>query len=117
MEFGGIMLRHRKSIPLDYSLCQDTVTVYRREGLTRHILNKVHLEETRRRSLDVGREEREENFLLIIPGTWDLQPGDRLCLGEGPEITAWADTAGFATVASVKHCRFRGQVCHTEARG
>ena len=26
------MLRHRKNIPLDYSLCQDTVTVYRREG-------------------------------------------------------------------------------------
>ena len=111
------MLRHRKNIPLDYSLCQDTVTVYRREGLTRHVLAGVFYEETQRKTVDVGREAREAGFLLIVPGTADIAPGDRLILGHGPEMAAWADTAGFATVESVKQCRFQGQICHTEARG
>ena len=111
------MLRHRKNIPLDYSLCQDTVTVYRREGLTRRVLEKVHLEETQRQTQDVGRETRETGFLLIVPGGADILPGDRIYGGYKPHIQSWADTAGFATVESVKHCRFRGKVCHTEARG
>ena len=111
------MLKHRKNIPLDYSLCQDTVTVYHREGLTRRVLEKVHLEETQRNTVDVGRVQAEENFLLIIPGEGTVVPGDRIYGGFGPHIRAWADTAGFATVESVKHCRFRGKVCHTEARG
>ena len=111
------MLKHRKNIPLDYSLCRDTVTVYHREGLTRRVLEKVHLEETQRNTVDVGRVQAEENFLLIIPGEGTVVPSDRVVRGVGPEIAAWADTAGFATVESVKQCRFRGQVCHTEARG
>ena len=112
-----IMLKHRKNIPLDYSLCQDTVTVYHREGLTRRVVSGVHFEDTARRNLDTGRVTEETGFLLIIPGGDRLSPGDRVVLGEGPQITSWADTAGFATVESVKHCRFRGQVCHTEVRG
>ena len=111
------MLKHRKNIPLDYSLCSDTVTVYHREGLTRHVLQGVHFEETCRRGVDTGRETDSVGFLLIVPGGCHIAPGDRLAPGKGPEITAWADTAGFAAVESVKHCRFRGQLCHTEARG
>ena len=111
------MLRHRNNIPLDYSLCEDTVTVYHREGLTRRVLRSVHLEETLRRSVDTGRESDEAGFLLIVPGECHIVPGDRLVTGEGPQITCWADTAGLPTVESVKNCRFRGQICHTEARG
>ena len=114
---GGIMLTHRKFIPLDYSLCRDVVTVYRREGLTRHVLEGVFYEDTQRRAVEVGREAREEGFLLIVPGGWDIRPGDRLAFGLGPEITTWAQTTGLATVESVKQCRFQGQICHTEARG
>jgi len=111
------MLKHRKLIPLDYSLCQDTVTVYHREGLTRRVLHGVHFEETARRSIDTGREHDEAGFLLIVPGGVALGLGDKLLAGEGPEITAWADTAGFAAVQSIKHCRFKGRLCHTEVRG
>ena len=111
------MLQHRKNIPLDYSLCQDTVTVYRRESLTRHILRGVHFEATERRSADTGRERDEWGFLLIVPGGFDIRLGDRIAFGEGPEIAAWADTAGYPTVGAVKHCRFRGRLCHTEVRG
>ncbi len=111
------MLQHRKNIPLDYSLCQDRVTVYRRESLTRRVLHGVHWELTQSRSIDTGRESHTPGFLLIVPGGCDLQLGDRIALGEGPEIAAWADTAGYPTVGAVKHCRFRGRLCHTEARG
>ena len=132
------MLKHRKNIPLDYSLCQDTVTVSHREGLTRRVVSGVHFEQTARRSLDTGRETEERGFLLIIPadrkyggysphivagdgqyGGYNphIQPGDRVYGGYGPHIQSWADTAGFATAESVKPCRFRGQICHTEVRG
>ena len=111
------MLRHRPNIPLDYSLCEDTVTVYHREGLTRRVLRGVHFEETLRRAVDTGRAQDQWGFLLIVPGGSHIAVGDRLVTGEGPQITCWADTAGFPTVESVKHCRFRGEICHTEARG
>ena len=111
------MLKYRKTIPLDYSLCRDTVTVYRREGLTRRVLAGVFFEETQRKAVDVGREAREEGFLLIVPGGAELAPGDRICRGQGSEIAAWEETAGFATIESAKQCRFRGKLCHTEARG
>ena len=111
------MLKHRKNIPLDYSLCEDTVTVYRRESLTRRVLPGVHFEQTQSRSIDVGRALDTRGFLLIVPGGFDIRLGDRIVPGEGPELTAWADTVGFATVEAVKHCRFRGRLCHTEVRG
>ena len=111
------MLRHRNNIPLDYSLCADTVTVYHREGLTRHILRNVHYEASARRSVDTGKAWAESAFLLIIPGGFPINPGDRIAPGEGPEITAWHQTAGLPTVESVKPCRFRGRLAHTEVRG
>ena len=111
------MLRHRQTIPLDYSLCADTVTVYHREGLTRHVLRNVHWEQTRRCTEDTGKAWGETGFLLIVPGGFPLDPGDRIALGEGAEITAWAETAGLPTVETVKDCRFRGKLAHTEARG
>ena len=111
------MLRHRNNIPLDYSLCRDTVTVYHREGLTRHILRNVHWEQTHRRTQDTGKPWEEAGFLLIVPGGFPLTCGDRIAPGEAPEITSWQQTAGLPTVTSVKDCRFQTQICHTEARG
>jgi hypothetical protein len=111
------MLRHRQNIPLDYSLCQDTVTVYHREGLTRHILRNVRFEQTRRRTEDTGKAWAETGFLLIVPGGFPLHPGDRIAMGEGAEITSWQQTAGLPTVETVKDCHFRGKLAHTEARG
>ena len=111
------MLRHRQNIPLDYSLCADTVTVYHREGLTRHILRGVHYEAAARRSVDTGKIWEESGFLLIVPGGFPITPGDRIAQGEAPEIASWSQTAGLPTVETVKPCRFRGQIAHTEARG
>ena len=116
------MLTRRNNIPLDYSLCVMTVTVYHREGLTRHVIPNAHYEFTSSRAIESGMETLDRGFLLVIPGTADIRCGDKVVLGIGPEIQGWAqlnvpgvDTLG--VVATVKPRYFRGKLCHTEARG
>ena len=100
------MLRHRQTIPLDYSLCQDTVTVYHREGLTRQIHN-AHLEFTHQQTVTDGVAQEENGFLLVVPGALDIAPGDKVAMGEHTPMV----------VQSVKPRYFYGTICHTEVRG
>ena len=100
---------------LDPVLCDQTVTVYHREGLTRRVLAGVHFEYTQRQDTDLGRAEATREFLLVIPGADPIGPGDLVVLGEGPEVIA-RDTQ-YATVLRVRPCSFLGRVSHTEARG
>ncbi len=116
------MLRKRQGLPLDYSLCTMTVTVYHREGLTRQVMEGVHYEWTREGAVSGPVSQGARQFLLVVPGGADIRPGDKVVLGEGPEIESWArlnigsdETLG--VVASVKQRYFKGRLCHTEARG
>lgn len=110
------MLRHRQNIPLDYSLCADTVTVYHREGLTRQVLDGVHFEWTGERSVSGGIHADTNNFLLVVPYDCELAPGDRICLGEGPVEFSWEDLARMCVVKSLKRRYFLGMFSHLEAR-
>ena len=115
------MLKRKKTIPLDYSLCTMTVTVYRREGLNRRVLEGVHYEFTDRSHTDSGRSAHSRGFLLVIPGSDPIAPGDKVVLGIGPEGLPWEElnTATVPTlgvVNSVKPRYFGGKPCHTEAR-
>jgi hypothetical protein len=115
------MLKRKKIIPLDYSLCTMTVTVYRREGLTRRVLEGVHFEFTDRSHTESGRSSHSRGFLLVIPGSDPIAPGDKVVLGIGPEGLPWEalNTASMPTlgvVNSVKPRFFGGSLCHTEAR-
>lgn len=116
------MLRRTNTVPLDYGLCCMTVTVYRREGLTRHVLRNAHYELTDELRHSAGVTQYGRPFLLVIPGQADLAVGDKVLLGEGPEVIAWDELniAKFPTlgvVQSVKPRYFRGRLCHMEARG
>ena len=116
------MLKFRNQIPLDYSLCTMTVTVYHREGLTRQVLEGVHYEFTDTQTTAQGRSTAGRDFLLVVPGGSGLKPGDKVVLGLGPELTAWEDlnTGSVATLGVAKSVRpryFRGRLCHTEIRG
>jgi len=75
------MLKFRDQIPLDYSLCTMTVTVYHREGLTRQVLEGVHYEFNDRWDTALGRTAAGREFLLVVPGGCDLRPGDKVALG------------------------------------
>lgn len=110
------MLRFRNQIPLDYSMCCMTVTVYHREGLTRQVMENAHLEYTHRQDTVDGIDTDKKEFLLVIPGAVNIAPGDKVVAGIGPDITAWHQLEGMV-VQSVRPRYFYGTVCHTEARG
>ncbi len=114
------MLKHRNAMPLDYSLCTMTVTVYDKNG-DRRVLENVHYEFTRQQDTAAGMEDAHSGFLLVIPGEDPIAPGDKVLLGVGAEIPfdglnpAVAPTLGI--VKTVKPRYFRHRLCHTEARG
>ena len=115
------MLRNNNKLPLSYSLCTMDVTVYRREGLTRHVLHGVHYEYESELTVRDGRARLHRNFLLVIPGAFSIQPGDKVVLGEGPQVSDWEDldtaVESLGIVTSVKPRYFMGKPCHVEARG
>ena len=116
------MLRRNNNIPLDYSMCCMTVTVYHREGLTRHIIPNAHYEYTDECTVHDGIEDASRSFLLVVPGSCDLRPGDKVVAGQGGEITAWSDldaagTKSLGIIRSIKPRYFLGRLCHMEARG
>ena len=115
------MLRNNHRLPLDYSLCCMDVTVYRREGLTRHLLQGVHYEYESELTVKDGRARLHRDFLLVIPGEFPIAPGDKVVLGIGPEGSDWEDldtaVESLGIVRSVKPRYFMGKPCHTEVRG
>jgi len=111
----------RNAIPLDYSLCCMTVTVYAPDG-SRRILKGVHYEHTREMATAMGAQDKATDFLLVIPGQDPIAPGDKVLPGTGPEGISWDDLnapafPGLGVVRTVKPQYFRGIPCHTEARG
>lgn len=109
---------------LDYSLCNQTVTLYRMENgaVTRTVVENAFLStECREKTVDgVARQERE--FLLILPGSHEVAPGDRVISGIGPEVTPETyrtflpvSVPGLCQVEYVKPVCWQGQLCHTEA--
>ena len=114
------MLKHRNLIPLDYSLCCMTVTVYDRNG-GRRVMENVHYEFTRQQQTAQGKAAQEPGFLLVIPGLDPIAPGDKVVLGMGENVPfdalnpAQHPTLGI--VRTVKPRYFLGKPCHTEARG
>ena len=106
----------------DYSLCNQTVTLYRfRNGkVHRQIIeNGFYTWQVEMVSDETGT--RQETLCtLILPGRHDLLPGDRVYDGIGPQITQWpgfvpAAVYGLAELNYVRPCTWQGEICHTEA--
>ena len=110
---------------MDYPMCSQTVTVYRKtpEGVERAELSGCYIQWENTLAYDRLGKQTERKFLLIQPGERQQAfPGDRVMEGIGPEITL-ADWPGFipervdglGEVAYAKtYCR-QGIFCHTEA--
>ena len=111
--------------PVDYTLCCQTVTVYRRtrSGIFRQEIPGCFLQWQEAESFDRTGRQQERNFLLIQPGEAQLIfPGDRVFEGIGPVIAEkdWAQflpvrVAGLGQVAYATAYRWQGVFCHTEA--
>lgn len=122
------MLIHRKTCPVDYRLCDQTVTVYRKEGdsITRTVHGRAFLDHKKTQSVDNTGSKDANSFLLVIPGdTQAVFPGDKVYRGVGPEIAtkeAWAafipsKEPAVVVVSYADPKYWNGQLVHTEAGG
>lgn len=122
------MLMRKPACPVDYRLCNQTVTVYHKDAdaITRTVHSRAFLDFRKTQTTDKTGSKEANSFLLVIPG--DLQTvfvGDKVLLGEGPEITTvkeWTafvpvKVPGLVVVSYVDTKYWRGRIVHTEAGG
>lgn len=124
-----MMLFLRRSCPLDYSkLCNQTVTVYHKDGdkFTQATYHNAFLDFRKNLTVDKTGSRESNSFLLVLPGAVQaVFVGDKVLLGEGPEIVtreAWADlipakVPGLVVVSYVDPKYWNDQLVHTEAGG
>lgn len=108
--------------PFDYSLCDQTVTLYRKEGekITRQVAENCHLSRNISTSTENYGKSLEKKFRLIIPGDRPICCGDRVFDGIGPETADWqtfvpALVPELYEVSSAKPCFWGGEIAHWEA--
>ena len=122
------MLMRRNTCPVDYSMCNQTVTVYHQEEgkYSRTVHDRAFLDFRKTRNTDKTGSKDANSFLLVIPG--DTQPvfvGDKVLLGIGPEVETreqWAalvpvKVPGLVVVSYVDPKYWDGKLVHTEAGG
>ena len=109
------MLRFRGQLPFENTLFTGTATVYHREGLTRRVLEGIHLERKLQRTVQNGITEDREVFLLVIPYDTALAAGDKVLPGIGPEKT-WEEVDA-PVISQLARRTLRGQFSHWEVRG
>lgn len=116
--------------PIDYRLCNQTVTVYHWDGAetyTRKVIRKgAFLDFKKTQNVDKTGSKEVNSFLLVIPGaSVPVAAGDKVIYGEGPEIATREDWAAFipakcdgmGVIKYVDPKYWHGSVIHTEAGG
>lgn len=124
------MLFRSNRPPVDYRLCNQTVTIYHWDGAATYsrkvIKDGAFLDFKKTENVDKTGSSEVNTFLLVIPGSEvPVAVGDKVLLGEGPEISTreeWAalipaKTPGLVVVKYVDPKYWRGSVVHTEAGG
>lgn len=123
-----VHIKRRKS-PVDYRLCNQTVTVYHWDGkdaYTRAVHDNAFLDFEKTQNVDKTGSTEANSFLLVIPGpSVPVAVGDKVLLGNGPEVAtreAWAalipaKVPGLVVVKWVDQKYWHGSVVHTEAGG
>ena len=123
------MLCVRNCNPVDYSKCNQTVTVYHWDGkttYTRKVITNAFLDFKKVQSIDKTGSKETNAFLLVIPcSEQSVFVGDKVLLGEGAEVTtreAWAalipsKVAGLVVVSYVDAKYWQGRMVHVEAGG
>ena len=107
-------------IPVAYPLCNQTVTVYRKDG-TRLVLTGVWYQWEDRLHREAEGDRWERIFLLVVPGKeQQVFVGDRVYPGIGPEEILWrefipANVPGLSEADYAKLLFCNGIPCHTQA--
>lgn len=123
------MLCVRSHAPVDYSKCNQTVTVYHWDGAaeyTRTVHANAFLDFKKTQNVDKTGSKEANSFLLVLPcAAQCVFVGDKVLLGEGPEVTTretWASLMpakmpGLVVVQYVDPKYWRGHMVHLEAGG
>lgn len=124
------MLALRSTCPVDYRLCNQTVTIYHWDGketYTRTVIEEgSFLDFKKTQNVDKTGSKEANAFLLVVPGpTVPVAVGDKVLLGEGPEVATreeWASlipskVEGLVVVKYVDPKYWCGSIVHTEAGG
>lgn len=111
--------------PLDYSLCDSTVTIYRKKDdqVLRLVAGGCFFLIQQEQEIQASGCETQTLCFLVMPGDTQLVfPGDRVYDGIGPQITAeeWNSfvpetVPGLAQISYVKPWYYAGKLCHVEA--
>lgn len=118
---------YKRRNPLTYKQCTQTVTVYHKDGqsVTRQVFDRAYLDFKKAQTIDKTGSREANSFLLVIPtNTPVLTVGDKVMLGEGPEIPAkeWgqfipAKVPGLVVVDTVDSKYYGMELVHQEASG
>ena len=146
------MLRMQNKPPVDYSLCNQTVTLYHADlsngyQCTRTVFRGAFFDANKVQTVDKTGSQQANSFLLVLPSGWDgrpiwvdgasmqplsveqgvfsVQAGDKVLLGEGPELPtreAWTaflpvKVTGLGVVKDVDVKYWQNKVCHVEVGG
>ncbi len=102
------------------SLLNQTVTVYRADG-TRQVIENCQLCVKKGLHTDHLGTQYRDRFTLIVRGSHDLRPGDRLTPGIGPEAVDWSsflpEMGKVYRIGYVQPFFWNGKVSHMEAGG
>ena len=111
--------------PLDYSLCDRTVTIYRKQGDTilREVAENCFFLLQEEQTTDRQGLQRDTLCFLVMPGQIQrIFPGDRVYEGIGPQVSLveWENflpqtVPGLAVLSYVKPWYWDGRLCHVEA--
>jgi hypothetical protein len=122
-----LMLKRKDTCPVDYRMCNQTVTVYHNDGgkITQTEYTKAFLDFRKNQTVDKTGSREVNSFLLVIPcATQAVFVEDKVLLGSGPEITheEWAAfiPAKVPNLVVVKYvdAKYWGdQMIHVEAGG
>ncbi len=120
----------RREGPADYSLCNQTITIYHWDGgeaVTRRVIERgAFLDFKKVQDVSKTGSREVNSFLLVIPGgEAAVSAGDKVIHGQGPEIDGRAAWAGFipakvpglAVVKWVDPKYWKGRLVHVEAGG
>lgn len=122
------MLCVRPHSPVDYSKCNQTVTVYHSDNTTytKRVFTRAFLDFKKTQNVDKTGSSEVNSFLLVIPCS--EQPvfvGDKVLLGDGPDVTTAAEwrefipakVPGLVVVKYVDPKYWQGRMVHVEAGG
>lgn len=122
------MLSVRPQSPVDYSKCNQTVTIYHKDGetYTRTVTKRAFLDFRKTQNVDKTGSREVNSFLLVVPcAVQGVFVGDKVLLGVGEEIAsreAWAAlipsrVPGLVIVQYVDPKYWQGRLVHVEAGG